>query len=406
MSEPRRKLIFLWTYLEWGGAQVYFMATMKEALRDWDVLAVLPRASSPEMLRFLEEIGVSYELLDFHLDTQPAPTISRKLQRQWNRIRTEAATLQYLGRFDLRNSVLHMEISPWQSWQFLTVLALKRAKVFVTMHNAITSPAKWREAVWKARMKFVSSLPGFHIFASNEDTRNKVRTLVRAKFWERLPVTYTCVDPDQINDVLANGTEPNELRERHGYAADEVIVVCVGQFIDRKGRWVFLDAAKLLEQSGSEIKFIWVTPTRPSPDDAARVERYGLRNLRLLLSSDIGGSRREVLEFFRIGTMFALPSYVEGLPIALLEAMALGLPSISTNVYAIPEAVKHEETGLLIPSGDAAALAAAIERLVEERDLRERLGRLGRRFVMENFDERVAARTAIEHYKRCFDERA
>ena len=106
-----------------------------------------------------------------------------------------------------------------------------------------------------------------------------------------------------------------------------------------------------------------------------------------------------MLSFFRVADAFALPSYVEGLPIALLEAMALERPSISTNVYAIPEAVKDNETGLLIEAGDAHGLADAILKLKSDPTLRARLGADGRRFVIEHFDERDAAATAIAAYE-------
>jgi len=402
MTNTRRKLIFLWTYLEWGGAQIYFMAIMKEARENWDILVVLPRNSSPEMIRFLDQIGVEYDLVDFHIDSVPAPTIMRKIQRQWNRIHSEFATFRYLKRFDLSQNTLHIETCPWQSWQFLTLLSLRKANVFVTMHNAINTKSRWRELVWKVRMQFVSRLPGFHIFVSNEDTKTKIRHLVEAGFWEKIPVIYTCVDRLQIKAVLGKAGTVAEIRSRHGFAANDFIVLCVGQFIDRKGRWIFLDAANFVQKEAPEIKFVWLTPVAPNDDEKRRIAEYGLNNFNLMLSSTVGSKREEVLEFFRIADVFTLPSYVEGLPIALLEAMALGIPSISTRVYAIPEAVHHAQTGILIEPGDAEALANAILELRDSPDLRKKLAQIGSEYVLANFDERVSAQKAISAYEECF----
>lgn len=404
MTKPRRKLIFFWTYLDWGGAQVYFMAIMKEAKKDWDILTVLPRNSSPEMIRFLEQIGIEYDLVDFELDTAPAPTIARKIQRQWSRISSEFKTLRYLKRFNLRESILHIETCPWQSWQFLTLLSLRKANVFVTMHNAISTTSRWRELLWKARMQFVSRLPGFHIFASNKDTKTKIRHLVEPRFWENIPVTYTCVDPVQISTVLEKSGTVTEIRERNGFEKDDFIVLCVGQFIDRKGRWVFLDAAKIIQQTAPEIKFVWLTPVAPTGEEAQKIAEHGLNNFEIILSSSIGSSREDVLAFFRIGDIYALPSYIEGLPIALLEAMALGLPPISTRVYAIPEAVHHHETGLLIKPGQPRELADAIIVLHKDPALRSQLAQNASEYVLANFDERVAARIAISRYEECFND--
>ncbi len=400
MTRAKRKLIFLWTYLEWGGAQVYMMAIMKEALAEWDVIAAIPRASSPEVVGYLEQIGVTIDFLDVSLDHDSAPTLSRKIERQSNRIKTEFAVLKYLRKYDLKNSVLHIEISPWQSWQFLAVLSRRGANVFVTMHNAITGSAM-REAIWKMRMQFVSRLRGFHIFASNQDTKNKVKPLVSQRFWDDIAVTYTCVDPRQVNAVLEIGRTQSEIRQQHNIDESKFIVLCVGQFIDRKGRWTFLEAAKKLGDDTS-IAFVWLTPMAPSDEDQKRIDSYKLNNFEIRLSHETGKTREEILEFFRIADVFALPSFVEGLPIALLEAMALGIPSISTNVYAIPEAVKDRDTGLLIEAGDTNALADAIVELKTDHKLRHHIAAKGREFVIANFDERVASRIAISKYKECF----
>lgn len=405
MTKTKRKLIFFWSYLEWGGAQIYFMAIMKEAMSEWDVVAVLPRDSSPEIIGYLEQIGAECEFIDFHLDIDPAPTLKRKIVRQWRRIRAEAASLLFLGRYDLASSILHIETSPWQSWIFLTILSLKGANVFVTMHNAMSTTARWRRVVWKARMQFVSRLPGFHIFTSNQDTKNKIRHLVKPAFWDKIEVTYTCVDPQQVAAVLEKADNVATIRKRHGFNDGDFIVLCVGQFIDRKGRWVYLDAAKHLIDENPDVIFVWLTTVQPGDAEKQRIAEYGLgSNFRLMISNDVGRERKDILEFFRIADVFALPSFVEGLPIALLEAMALGLPCISTNVYAIPEAIRHNETGILIEAGDADALANEILNLKNHPSLRQKLAAAGSCYVLQHFDERSASQKAIAKYKECFDD--
>src|SRR5262249_5764376 len=142
----------------------------------------------------------------------------------------------------------------------------------------------------------------------------------------------------------------------------------------------------------------------PDQADAQRVQGYGPgERFRLIRSRDLGPHRSDVLKFFRIADIFVLPSFVEGLPIALLEGMAMGLPVVSTNVFAIPEAIKHGETGLLIDPGDTDTLAKRITELASDKALRERLSAAGCAYVLEHFDERVAAQTAIEHYIRALN---
>jgi glycosyltransferase involved in cell wall biosynthesis len=398
-----RRLIFGWSYVEWGGAQVYFLAIMKLAKEDWDIRVILPANSLPDILEYLDQLGIPYEFIPVSSDARPAPTIKRKIERQLSRVRAQLHMYKHVRKFDLKESILHIELAPWQDWIFLTVLAMRGANVFVTMHNFLPRFPAWREAIWKARLQWVSRLPGFRIFASNHDTRNKLKGWVSEKFRERVPVTYTCINPPEIDAVLSENINKAKIRLEFGVDESDFVVITVGQFVDRKGRWVLLDAAKEVVKADGKVSFVWVMPKLPEGDELSRVESYGLGDkLRLVRSSDIGRSRHEILRFIRMADVFTLPSYVEGLPIALLEAMALGLPSISTNVYAIPEALKHEETGLLIEPGDSEALASSILELKGSEEARRRLAAAGREFVMKNFDEREASRIAIDAYKECF----
>lgn len=92
---------------------------------------------------------------------------------------------------------------------------------------------------------------------------------------------------------------------------------------------------------------------------------------------------------------------MEGLPIAILEAMALGLPTISTNLNAIPEAVINEKTGILVETGNAEQLKSAILRLYENNGLRKKLADTGKEFVIDKFDERKMVKIVLDNYEKC-----
>jgi len=400
--KKKRRLVFVWNYLSWGGAQVYLLAIMKAARDDWNVVVHLPKASPPEIVTYLEQVGVPYKLVDYHLDPAPASDVAQKLKRQFNRILVELRTFRDLLEYDAKDTIFHIEIAPWQSVTFLSAMSLlRRAKVFLTLHNSlpVDAPA-WRKLIWNMRLRFVARLPGIHFFASNVDTKTRLRGSVNDRFWDDIKVTYTAVNPPQIDEVRAASFDREAALRSHRISTEDFIVLGVGQFIDRKGRWVFLDAAQRVTAMTDDVTFVWLAPQLPSDDDQKRIAAYSLgTKFRLVYSGSLGDDRLDVLSFFRIADVFALPSYVEGLPIALLEAMALERPSISTNVYAIPEAVKHLQTGVLIEAGDADALAAAIMKLKDDEQLRTELGRNGREFVIVNFDERDAAATAIASYE-------
>jgi N,N'-diacetylbacillosaminyl-diphospho-undecaprenol alpha-1,3-N-acetylgalactosaminyltransferase len=142
-------------------------------------------------------------------------------------------------------------------------------------------------------------------------------------------------------------------------------------------------------------------PRLPDEEETERIRGYGLGDsFRPVLSGSVGVTRQEILRFFRVADLFVLPSFLEGLPISLLEAMSLGIPSISTNVNAIPEAIIDGETGDLIQRGDTDALSRGIISLKEDSAMSKRIADTGREFVLKNFDERIAAEKALEMYKK------
>jgi glycosyltransferase involved in cell wall biosynthesis len=97
------------------------------------------------------------------------------------------------------------------------------------------------------------------------------------------------------------------------------------------------------------------------------------------------GQRRDVPDLLHAMDVFVLPSYSEGVSLALLEAMAAGLPVIATAVGGLPEVVADGETGWLIPPQDAAALAGALVRLLADPALAQRLGANARDHVREHY---------------------
>jgi len=99
-------------------------------------------------------------------------------------------------------------------------------------------------------------------------------------------------------------------------------------------------------------------------------------------------------------TIFVLPSYHEGMPMALLEAMSWGMPVIATPVGGIPQIVKHEVNGLLVPPRDVAALTAAIERLLKDPALRDRLGEAARTTIATGFSLEDAMKKLDSIYRR------
>lgn len=399
-----KKVLCVWNYLEWGGAQVYFLALMKEAKRHCEVRAVLPEGSHEQLLKFLNDSDIPCDFVKSHTDSQPASTVRRKLARHFNKLRSEYVYCRYLKKFDLKTSAVHVEFAPWQSFAALFWLCTQ-TKVFTTVHNSVRPQQAWRSWIWKFKFGILSRFKNFHIFTANEDARKCLREFVSPDFYDRVKVTYASINPPELLNAQKADLDKPTLCQKFNIPADKFIVLCVGQFIDRKGRWIFLEAAQKLLRKNSGMAFVWISNSKPDAEDLRKAEAFGLgENFVLITSEQVGKERGDLFNLVRLADVFALPSFTEGLPISMLEAMALGKAVVSTNINGIPEAIKHLETGFLIEPGKTDALVEAVQTLKDDEALREKLAREGSAFVLKNFDERVAALTAWQAYEESFAE--
>jgi glycosyltransferase involved in cell wall biosynthesis len=181
------------------------------------------------------------------------------------------------------------------------------------------------------------------------------------------------------------------------------LITSVGQLKEKKGFQYLLNACQILDQRGCtfQCQIIGDGPLR------ADLERQ-IRDLSLASRVTLRGAlpHEAVLHEYQRSTLFVLPCVIgtdgdrDGIPNVILEALALQLPVVSTRHSGIPEALTDEVNGLLVPPADASALANAIARLLDDPDLRARLGRRGREIVTERFDvKRNAARLLAEMVK-------
>lgn len=183
------------------------------------------------------------------------------------------------------------------------------------------------------------------------------------------PAQRLVVVPNGISPLPPAQPDPQLLSLRDG----EPLIGFLARFHPQKAPLLLLDALIRLRDAGVSFRAALVGE---GPLEAAVRERAlaaGLGDQVLILP--FTGAVAPILAAFDI---YALPSLWESLPIGLLEAMAAGLPVVAADVGGVREAVTHEQTGLLHPRGDVAALSEALERLLLDADLRARMGAAGR----------------------------
>jgi glycosyltransferase involved in cell wall biosynthesis len=209
-------------------------------------------------------------------------------------------------------------------------------------------------------------------------------------------VTAAYHPPRERLFVIPNGVEVERYGSREGVAAtrgelglapDGRLLIVVAKLFAQKGHAVLLDAlAATALRPDDRVLLVGEGPEREGLELAVR--HRGLAQVRF------AGNRPDVPALLAASDLFVLPSLWEGLPMALLEAMASGLPVIATDVAGSRQVVVPGESGILVPPGDAAALAGAMGELLADEAQRARLGRDARLRVEGEFS---SARQAERH---------
>jgi colanic acid/amylovoran biosynthesis glycosyltransferase len=186
-----------------------------------------------------------------------------------------------------------------------------------------------------------------------------------------------------------------------GRRAGEGELLAVGRLDPIKGFDVLVDALGELAKSGRRFRCRIIGSGPLEGDLRARIDRHGIGD-----SVELMGARpqAEVRAGLYAASVFVLPSVVtatgdrDGIPVSLMEAMALGTPVVSTRVSGIPELIEDGREGLLVPEKDPSALAAAIARLLDDPDLGPRMAVAARAKVEREFDAAIEARKLLEFF--------
>jgi glycosyltransferase involved in cell wall biosynthesis len=221
----------------------------------------------------------------------------------------------------------------------------------------------------------------------------------------RMSQTVGCVHRcrrDEIRQAMDTRRDRSALCGKYGLPENKYFVVSMGRVTEEKGCFILLDAAMRIGRADPTVFFVWIGDGPARGQMESLIGENGLKEcFRLIAPSQIGPERLDLLELVRLADCFVHPSFREGLPAAVLEAMALGKACVASRINAIPEAITDRETGILVPPGDGEALSEAIAELCGDSALRERLGAAGQSHVLANFDESIAAQTTAEYYRTC-----
>lgn len=182
---------------------------------------------------------------------------------------------------------------------------------------------------------------------------------------------------DRVNPEKAH---PEGIRESLGFSKSDIVLIVMARLEPQKGHKILLQALSTVRAEFPNIRLICLGT------GALKDELNSLaRELKLNEIVRFVGFQSNVADWLAVADIGVLPSFYEGLPLTAVETLAAGLPLVATAVDGTPEVVLDGKTGLLVPPGDPAAMAGAIRQLARQSELRQKLAKAGREWVLQRF---------------------
>lgn len=201
----------------------------------------------------------------------------------------------------------------------------------------------------------------------------------------------------QDNAVLIRGAGVDPDLYSHADFDGVPVVVLTARLLWDKGISEFIEAARILSSLGITARFVIVGDV--DPGNRACIDNNTLLQWRKESVVEFWGFRTDIAAILAQASIACLPSYREGLPKALLEAMAASLPCVTTDVPGCREAVRDGDNGLLVPSHDAQALAEALKVLILDPEMRKKMGLRGRQRVEQEFSTTLVIKQTLALYE-------
>jgi len=215
---------------------------------------------------------------------------------------------------------------------------------------------------------------------------------------EKLAIVENCVFmPDK--SIIPRYAERTETQTNSSYP---VKILFLNRIDLEKGIMEFIEAANIVHRQFPDVLFDLVGPRNALCEEIQKnVDKLDLSDSFTIRDGVMGDAKEQI---FLASDIYVLPSYTEGMPIGLLEAMSYGLACVVTDTGGIPSVINNGENGILIPPRNSRALAEALERLIENEQLRRRLGENARETIRKRFNWENQALVITNLYNKLIKE--
>lgn len=217
----------------------------------------------------------------------------------------------------------------------------------------------------------------------SEYCRGRLRNMTTPEHWDKMSIVRMGVDASRF--------APTPRDEREG----PLRVLFVGRLVPEKGPDVLLQAVTALLAEGVEVELV-VAGGGALADDLAQQREESAAAEHIQLLGPVG--QDDIRDWYAWADVFCLPSYAEGVPVVLMEALAMEVPVVTTRIAGIPELVEDGVNGLLVEPGHPGDVVRALRTLATDPSLRRRMGAAGRERVQQEFQPRANARRLLEQF--------
>jgi colanic acid/amylovoran biosynthesis glycosyltransferase len=189
--------------------------------------------------------------------------------------------------------------------------------------------------------------------------------------------------------IIHCGIDPELYTPQNCEKSKPPVILAVGRLVAMKGFYFLLEACRLLKDKGIKFTCLIVGDGEEKEALLAKSAELGIDDVVTFQGAEM---QERVMQFLREASLFVLPSIItdegrrDGIPVALMEAMAMELPVISTNIVGIPELIEDRKEGLLVQEKNTAELADALEFLLRNMGTREEMGKQGRIKILREFN--------------------
>lgn len=278
----------------------------------------------------------------------------------------------------------------------LSLLPTTNLRVLLwTFHNVDYLPSKTRlvRSIYDFMYRLLSHMLSGYVAISDEVREVMLRHI--GPIQDRIFTIYNGVDLRRYG----HSVDKIAMRKKLGLRADAQVIATVGTLKTQKGHKFLVDAATMIVPQHTDLHFLFIGDGELKAELQAQVQSLNLSdNIHFL------GNRSDVPDLLIASDFFVLPSLWEGMPIALLEAMAAAKPVVATEVSGTKQIMIHNETGLIVPPGDAPKLAKAILKLISDPARAKAMGLAARQRVAKEFSAQKQADDHLALYRRLLNE--